>query len=479
MLFIRPVLLSVLSLLLVTGCGNTDSKGAGQTNEIAAGDVPFQISGIIKNPAADSVRLYEFGGQQQKTLGTAAIAEDGSFSFSGKIPQAGIYLLGTSTQKLVEVVLKEDAEVTVAYDEADIFNSVEFTNSEVNTLYRKFMLNQQQYQQQIQQKTGKFRQYMMGQQQAEAQAIKQEIDSLNNLLYTAQQEMRNADPLLEKIINVYQFKPYNAATDTDYATEAEYFKGEFLAGIDFNDPTYGYLPIFYNKVSQYAQALLMNFGLGYKEFNKVVDPLLAKTRKGNKTHRMMLLALINGAANAQQNPAHKDIYLQYAEKFVGTYPNETLARQLQGDIDRLGATRVGGKAPNITMANPQGQNLSLEDLRGKVVLLDFWASWCRPCRMENPNVVRVYNKYKDKGFTVFSVSLDKNKQRWLQAIEQDGLVWPNHVSDLQGWQNSAAKKYGVTGIPFALLLDQEGNIVAKNLRGAALEREVKQLLESE
>jgi thiol-disulfide isomerase/thioredoxin len=119
--------------------------------------------------------------------------------------------------------------------------------------------------------------------------------------------------------------------------------------------------------------------------------------------------------------------------------------------------------------------MKLSDLKGKVVLIDFWASWCGPCRKENPNVVKTYEKYKDAGFTVMSVSLDSDKAKWLEAIQKDGLVWPNHVSDLGGWQSKVARLYGVGSIPQTILLDKEGKIIASNLRGPALEAELQKI----
>lgn len=137
--------------------------------------------------------------------------------------------------------------------------------------------------------------------------------------------------------------------------------------------------------------------------------------------------------------------------------------------------KVGEKAPELEFRNPDGKLIKLSSLRGKVVLIDFWASWCRPCRVENPNVVRVYNKYHAKGFEVFSVSLDKDKNAWVNGIKQDGLIWSYHVSDLLFWQSKAAAIYGVRSIPHTVLIDKDGTIIAKNLRGQALELALEQI----
>ena len=138
-------------------------------------------------------------------------------------------------------------------------------------------------------------------------------------------------------------------------------------------------------------------------------------------------------------------------------------------------TSEGSIAPELEFSDPDGKVRKLSDLRGKVVLIDFWASWCGPCRKENPHVRAMYEKYHDRGFEVFSVSLDNNKDRWKEAIVKDNLSWPNHVSDLKGWGSAAAKLYGVSSIPSTFLVDKDGRIIAKGLRGEQLTAVLEQI----
>jgi thiol-disulfide isomerase/thioredoxin len=168
--------------------------------------------------------------------------------------------------------------------------------------------------------------------------------------------------------------------------------------------------------------------------------------------------------------------LETAFKSVNAYnPQSKYTKELQVLYNAERMLAEGNPAPDIVQNDFDGKPIALSSLRGKVVLIDFWASWCGPCRRENPNVVRMYRRLKPKGFEIYGVSLDQDRNAWMNAVARDSLTWI-HVSDLRQWQNAAARLYKVSGIPYTVLLDRKGNIVAKGLRGPELEARIEELL---
>ena len=169
------------------------------------------------------------------------------------------------------------------------------------------------------------------------------------------------------------------------------------------------------------------------------------------------------------------VYDAVLTELIKKYPENGIVKAKYQEAEKAKKLAIGFPAPEITLEDTAGNLFSLSSLKGKVVLIDFWASWCRPCRMENPNMVRLYQTYNKYGFDILGVSLDQNKENWLRAIQADGLIW-NHISDLKGWQSAAGAIYGVSSIPFTVLVDKDGNIIAKGLRGEALEQKIKEVL---
>jgi len=165
---------------------------------------------------------------------------------------------------------------------------------------------------------------------------------------------------------------------------------------------------------------------------------------------------------------------ELAERFKKNLPDSRYTQQFVEQVEELSKLAIGQQAPDIALPNPKGDTVKLSSLRGNYVMIDFWAAWCKPCRMENPNVVRLYKKYKDQGFEIYGVSLDRTKQDWVEAIKDDQLGW-THVSDLKYFDSEAAALYNINAIPATILLDKEGNIIAKNLRGKSLEKKLEEI----
>lgn len=216
-----------------------------------------------------------------------------------------------------------------------------------------------------------------------------------------------------------------------------------------------------------------------EEMENIKAEFMAKQKINNDAIKKQIWSMDNSIAgvlaiqflNQEEEYAFLD---SLAQKYGEEIPNSSYVIDLQNQVNSLRKLAIGSLAPEISLPNPEGEIVKLSSFRGSYVLVDFWAGWCGPCRRENPNVVKMYEKYHEKGFDILSVSLDRDKQSWLQAIQQDGLNW-THVSDLKYFNSEAAQLYQINSIPATYLIGPDGKIIAKNLRGSALEAKLEEI----
>lgn len=217
-------------------------------------------------------------------------------------------------------------------------------------------------------------------------------------------------------------------------------------------------------------SLSITFQKPYDAITLPQNKILSKKIIENSSSYSSLMAI-----QGMDPEKYADVYRVLDKGLYAKYPLDANVVMFHGIVSKMIATTQGQEAPEINQPSPDGTNIALSSLKGKIVLVDFWASWCGPCIKEMPNVVKAYAKYKDKGFEIYGVSLDAEKERWVNAIKKEGMTWPQ-VSDLKQWDCQPAKQYGVTSIPATFLLDKEGKIIAKNLRGEELEKAIENAL---
>lgn len=459
-------LLLVSILFYLSACG---SKKDTTTSNMPK-DVTVQVA-IKDTTAPDTLRLFAWHSiQVDEVMPVAAtmVNDVKTYTFNlGKDVPKGMYYVGESLAELKPILLGTESMVKLAGEDAKI-NALKVVDSKLNKEYEALLANIQSDNQYFMSLLGDFAKNKDNEEELNKLRKKMEIedkvkkDRLDSLVAA------NSELARIMALNTFQSYQNNGVAGQ---TEGTYFASSFFQFVNFQDTVYANLPFYYENIKNYAMALTQ-MGLQNAQQRAFIDSILVQIPDSSKNYKPTIVGAMLGTMG--RNNAlflhYSDIY---TKKYKGEY--EMLDKFVQEQTIKLkGAAGEGTIAPDLKAPNPEGIEKSLSQMRGKYVLIDFWASWCGPCRRENPNVVRLYNKYKDKGFDILGVSLDNNKKRWVDAIAKDNLTW-THISDLRGWSSTLAKPYGVRGIPYTVLVDKEGRIIAKRLRGASLEAKLKEL----
>ncbi|MEQ8359059.1 MAG: TlpA disulfide reductase family protein [Cytophagales bacterium] len=417
------------------------------------------MKGKIENALNEQIILYEFFGSQTLPFDTAELVSgEFTFEYSESIPR-GFYKIGFG-QEDGKILIIADENIEIKGEKGQLAKA-EILNSKENNLfkeYQKIVSISNSGIQSINQRVSKARSdFGNNQEQFEAaiNKIRTDYDTLIKWQHVEYKKLYKSNP-----------KTFVGKISNYFAREEGEGPDQYLGLNELNDHELLRGDMFKTKYLIYYQQFL---GSNFQVLKNKSQEMI-RTKIDAPSKEILYAAIIESFAQSDKAFAGK-----ISKAYLDEFPNSDIAKAYFSSFPQ-GPPDIGDEAPDILLENPQGEQVALSSLRGQVVLLDFWASWCGPCRRENPNVVRTYEEYKDKGFTVYSVSLDNSKDKWVNAIQKDNLSWESHVSDLKGWRSQAAALYGVRGIPATFLLDQNGVIIAKNLRGSSLENKIKEIL---
>lgn len=434
---------SLLALVLLPVYANAQS-GKNPLLKISVQGAPDGQMVYIYQPTEFQPRKVD---SAKVTGGTAVFSRRPNFV-------RGLYLVGPALNQTFQGVLGEPGIVaTVAHPE---WNAAQPTGGKENALYKEYQAIANRGNAAIERIQTDFNKEAKAgfanpiEQQNQYAAARRRTDSV----YQAQDRAFKA--LAKNNPGTFMGKAaaYLAANENDQPDT-------YLKDKDFMDPELAQGDWVRSKISLWLQRFIP---LDLEQWQRAARQAIEKAPKGSEGRNRA-----NAAIVSIFYPIDQDFTKLVVRDWVKEFPNSAEARMVQAAFPPA-SPEVGEMAPDIVLKDSSGKELPLSSLRGKYVMVDFWASWCGPCRMENPTVVKAYNKFKDKGFTIYSVSLDNDRGRWLQAIKKDNLSWPNHVSDLKGWGSAGAKIYRVSSIPATFMVDPSGKIVAMNLRGEKLEQ---------
>lgn len=431
----------------------------------------IQLSGEFGNcNPQDSLRIYGYSGTTLVQLAATPLTlTEGKYTFNININglEKGFYFVGMSPQNIVPLILGEETPIHLIGDCKAFNTNLSISGSADNKAWNELNQRINRMTQNTNQYLQYFRSFPIDQVDATIQKKLQELDKEKAVLLDS---LNKANPFLGNIVGLKTYLSFQF-NHLPQEEEPEYFARTFFGHCNLKNKDFERIHFVMEQAQQYANTLTM-LGMSAEEqigyASKLIEGLDAKSN----TYAMLLVGLTTGFMGKND-----DCFNHFSSLYLKDYEqvNPNLSQHLKTTMDKVKPTLIGQPALDFKLTTPEGKEVSLSDYKGKVVMVDFWASWCKPCRKENPNVVRIYNRFKDKGFEILGVSLDNNKDSWVEAIQKDKLTW-THVSDLAGWGSLAAKQYGVTGIPYTLIIGRDGKIIEKNLRGEQLEKKLEKIL---
>jgi peroxiredoxin len=419
--------------------------------------------------ACKAMNLYAFNGVSFETV--APFTADGSGLWTLEIPVGTpvFRYVGSTTSDALPLIVGADKALAISGTCGQMRNAT-VVASPINESYQAMKATFQQHMLDFSTATADWQKAKAAQ---DTVAVAKHLKTLATIDQSKRKLLTEAKaeyPILGRIVSLNTYLSFLTENNDRYQSELDYFVNTYFQFVDFTDAGYGELPWTYEGNRNFAQTLAQ--AVPGEQLADILQAIYNRWPAGSQAR---LFAMSGGFASLVQkkHPATVKLADAIVAEFKASHPGQ--AAQIEAQAASLRTFAIGSEAPLFAGPTPEGETISLESLRGKVVLIDFWASWCGPCRRENPNVVKMYEKYKDQGFEILAVSLDKTKDRWVKAIADDNLTWL-HISDLKGWQSEYSRLYGVSSIPQTVLLDQEGKILARNLRGAELEQKVGEVL---
>lgn len=471
-------LLAFLPVLLLA------QSPAKKATKVAAADKTATANGVIK-PApigqvtvichivglpsnTDSLTLYEYRGAVLKSVARAGRrgTPDSAFVFTLPKGKPRIYGVGLTDAATARIVVGEESSFDL-WGSAQFIEKARTVNSPANKTYERLRQRLEEFNIRTEQLIETVNlAYQGGGNKFKADELAAKLTKDKKAFIDS---LQGISPLMAKVASLHlspDFQPDNKGV----ANRMEFYGTEYFRFVNWKDRDYEELPDVFNAFDEYV-SMLYRFQTPDAQIQKYLDAQLEKLSGNSRLNRVALAGAFTSFEKVESN-----LYPTYATRYIQQYKGDSWGEigPIEFKLRKASTFMTGFEAPDLVGMTPDSQSYALSKMRGKYVLIDFWASWCGPCRRENPNVVAQYNKYKDKGFDILGVSLDRDMASWKRAIEQDGLPW-RHISDLKGWQSGHAQLYSVNSIPQTVLVDKEGKIIARNLRGETLEAKLKEL----